>query len=338
MYEETTIIIICREIDAYTRRCADRCLATCPGAGILIVCDNPSGSPFADPRVRILKSVSPSLGAKRNQAVKSAATPYVALIDDDAYPHRDWLGNALRILKADSDVGAVGGPCVPPPDQPLTRRVTGNACRSFLVSGLYFYGHSRLPRTRDREHLSSCNMVLRTADYLRVEGMDEDGFMCDDVSLCARLRREGLRLRFASDVVVYHTSRTLRGFVWQRFSRGTQTLPDWRRSGSACLASELISPAFLMFLLIGPALLRVPALRWFYPAVTLAYLLACATETVRFSRGLIEVPGTFVAILIGNLGPGLGFLVSCLGVRIPPERIYRSRCQLTAAEMSVGEV
>jgi hypothetical protein len=55
----------------------------------------------------------------------------------------------------------------------------------------------------------------------------------------------------------------------------------------------------------------------------LLYAVFVLAEAVRCARSLAEIPGTALAILIGNLGGGAGALLRAAGVRLHHERFYR---------------
>jgi len=58
--------------------------------------------------VRYLNSPRPGLSRARNDGARACCTELVAYLDDDAWPHRDWLATLAREF-ADPRVMAVGG-------------------------------------------------------------------------------------------------------------------------------------------------------------------------------------------------------------------------------------
>lgn len=104
---KVSIIIPCKRVDTYTRRCVKACLDL-PEAGqteILVITDD----------------ICPGLPAtKRNYAMQIAKGDVYAFIDSDAYPAKDWLKNALYYLQV---FKAVCGPGVLPPDAPEKEKI-----------------------------------------------------------------------------------------------------------------------------------------------------------------------------------------------------------------------
>jgi hypothetical protein len=317
-----SVIIPCREIDAMTQRCIDACRQSAPDAHLVVVAESPPASPPSG--VRILPSPATTPAAARNRAVATIATPFIALIDSDAYPQPGWPAPAIAILQQDPRIGAVGGPCLSPPDEPLPERVVGNASRSVLVSGLQTFRHRRAP-ARDCPHLSSCNLVLRRQDFLAVGGMDQNLYTGEDNDLGARLRRHGLRVRFDPSIVVYHRNRTWRGLFFQRFVWGFDAAETMLNSRFRSLPQEALSAAWLMFLCLGIVWMWWPAMRGCYLTATGVYLAVCLAETLRTcGRRSRAWPGTLRAILVGNLAPGLGLLARLAGISLDRRRWYRN--------------
>ena len=163
---------------------------------------------------------------------------------------------------------------------------------------------------------------MRRADYLRVGGMDERLFTGEDSSLCARLIDWDMRLRFTPQVAVFHYDRTLRGSLLQRIALGFDVTEEWRKTGK--LHYYWFAPVlFILFLVVGLALLWVPGWRLGYLGIVGLYFGACLIASVQTSSSLREVPGTLVAVVVGNLCPGVGTLMNLLRIPLNLHKIYR---------------
>lgn len=100
-----SIIIPCKKIDHYTRRCIRECEKLLERKEIIVVPD----------------SICPGYPAvKRNWAMKKANGTVFAFIDSDAYPSRYWLKAALQKLRF---FPAVCGPGLLPHDAPFMEKV-----------------------------------------------------------------------------------------------------------------------------------------------------------------------------------------------------------------------
>ena len=320
-----TVIIPCREINVLTNCCIKECLDRIPGVYIIVIPDKISHEIAYSDQVYILPSGRCNISAKRNLAAKEATTEFLAFIDSDAYPHEDWLRNAVSFLQVNCTVGAVGGPCISPPNEPLKQRIVGNALKSPLVSGPFVY-RRRAALARDCKQLSSCNLVVRCQIYLAVGGMNECLYVGEDQEFCCRLVRRGIQIRYSPDVVVFHRNRTLRGLFWQRLIWGMSESEVILSIGKIVKDSfcTLVSAFFMFFLVAGLLLLLSPLLRWVYLAVICVYLIVCILESIRLSVMFREIPGTFLALLIGNLTPGLGMIIKAMGISVERDKVYHN--------------
>ncbi|MDD2752841.1 MAG: glycosyltransferase, partial [Candidatus Omnitrophica bacterium] len=91
--------------------------------------------------------------------MKEAKGDILAFLDDDAFPRKDWLMNALKDF-AEADVAAVGGPAVTPAEDSLRQKASGAVFSSYLVSAKFIYRY--LPRKkRVVDDFPSCNFLVR---------------------------------------------------------------------------------------------------------------------------------------------------------------------------------
>lgn len=74
---------------------------------------------------------------------------------------------------------------------------------------------------------------------------------------------------------------------------------------------------------LGSPPLFLPLWRWVYLLVVVFYLAVCTFESIRTSRHPIEIPGTILALIIGNLGPGIGAWMAILRLPLNDHVYYR---------------
>lgn len=322
-----TIIVPSIHVDPLLVRCVEECAKTCPEAEIIALVDEDAGREQIEHLATVLATGDVTIAAKRNLAASRAGTPYLAFIDSDAYPAAGWLDNAIAWLESEPAYAAVGGPNVSPPVEPRGERYVGLAHQSFLVAGYWAFRRDPQARAREVDALPSCNLVVRKADYDAVGGMNEDLFTAEDTDFCRRFVASGRRIWFSSDVLVFHKNRGLPAFVIQRFTFGVAMVPLLQRGKAPNAIYTLISAliaAFTVFVASGPLGFLFPRWRRLWLATMAAYAVVVGVEGVRQARQASDVPGTVLALVIGNLAPGAGFVLKA--VRAVPDLngIYRN--------------
>lgn len=308
-------------------RCLGECARLFPGVELVAVVDDDEGAARLEGMARVILSRDPSIAAKRNLGVASTSSRYLAFIDSDAYPAPGWLCNAVRLLDGDAALAAAGGPNVSPPDQPAWEAAVGLAHRSVLVDGWWRFRKDRFARARDVSVLPSCNLIVRRSDYEALGGMNEDLFTAEDTDLCARLGRSGRRIRFSPEVVVFHKDRGLWAFAIQRYTFGVAIVPLVRRGQPPDVWYLLVSAAlvvFVTYLLSAPVgLVSKGWARW-WRRVGGVYAMTLFAEAVRLSGRPRQVPRVLTALVVGNIGPGLGALMEVLGLSPRLQGRYRN--------------
>ena len=158
--------------------------------------------------VRLIRSESrQGLSAARNLGLEAARGDIVAYIDDDAYPDPDWL-RYLAITFRTTGHAAVGGPNLPPDDDPAIAACVANAPGGpvhVLVSD------------SEAEHIPGCNMAYRRHELAAVGGFDPQFRVAgDDVDVCWRLQERGATLGFHPAAVVWHRRRSSIRRYWRQ--------------------------------------------------------------------------------------------------------------------------
>ena len=199
-----SIIIPCKVVDNYTKECIDYCRhLDYPSFEIILLPDHPVQTMDG---IKVIPTGAVSPGAKRNIGVKSSNGELCAFIDNDAYPRRDWLISALKLL-ADPQVGGVGGPGLTPETDGLLQKAGGYVLSSFMVGNL-----SRRYKTKscfESDDIHSCNFIARKTVIEAAGGWNEKYWPGEDTLMCLAIKKLGKELIESSDVVVYHHRRAL---------------------------------------------------------------------------------------------------------------------------------
>ena len=145
---------------------------------------------------------------KRDEALNYAKGEILAFIDDDAYPRKDWLKNAVNNF-ADPFVAAVGGPAITPGSDNARQKASGLVYSSFLVSGEYVYRY--LPKKRiEVDDCPSCNFLIRRSVMQELGGFNTNFWPGEDTKLCLDITKKlGRKIIYDPSVLVYHHRRPL---------------------------------------------------------------------------------------------------------------------------------
>lgn len=178
-----------------------------PNYEIIIVHD--SGLLFQHEGVKTINTnkdrTSPA--EKRDLALKEASGEILAFIDDDAYPARDWIKNAIKYFD-DEKVGAVGGPGLTPPEDSFMMKAGGLCYESIFGSGKYQY---RFVKKGERtvDDLTAYNLFIRKSVLEETGGYGSTFYGGEDTKLCAEITSLGKLILYRPDVEVYHHRRPL---------------------------------------------------------------------------------------------------------------------------------
>lgn len=251
-----SIIIPCKEVDQYTRECIEGCKQLDYSKFEIVLLPDSSSDQSID-GVRVIDTGVVSPGVKRNIGVKKSSGTVCAFIDNDAYPRRDWLVNALKILE-DPLIGGVGGPGLTPPADGFLQKAGGYVLSSFMVGNL-----SSRYRTKsyfESDDIHSCNFVAKKSVIENAGGWNEKYWPGEDTLMCLAIRKTSKKLIESSDVVVYHHRRSLfkphlkqvsrfgehRGFFVKKFPENSVKLTYFFPSILVCLlAVGLVLSAFI---------------------------------------------------------------------------------------------
>ncbi len=200
-----------------------RCLETLPesikdaGTGEVIVVDNASSDHTAAvlaefPWIRLIRNEK-NLGfaAANNQAAHVAKGEFLVLLNNDTEPWKGWLSAMLAHARR-PNVGAVGARLLYP-DRTCQHGGVVVAGNPFgMPEGTPYHHNFQVPftdpdvvRSQDMQVVTGACLLTPRAIYEKLGGLDEaywNGY--EDVDYCLKVRREGMRIVYAGDAVLYH--------------------------------------------------------------------------------------------------------------------------------------
>ena len=176
---------------------------------IIVVCDKKVTLPKLKKNIKLILTHKRESGPaeKRDLALKYAKGKICAFIDDDAYPDSNWLKNAAWEFK-DSEISAVGGPGLTPPEDGFWEQTTGLVYSSIFCGGLAQYRFVKGKRKFVVDY-PAYNLLVRTDLLKKVGGYGSYFYGGEDTFLCLKLIKAGYKILYSPKVVVYHHRRPL---------------------------------------------------------------------------------------------------------------------------------
>jgi GT2 family glycosyltransferase len=142
-----------------------------------------------------------------NVGVQLAKGKWIALLNTDAFPAKDWLENLITFAKTRTDFSFFTSRQV----QANSPQLLDGAGDELHISGLawrrYYNQSAEKYGFQEKEVFSACAAaaLYRKEDFLAVGGFDEDYFAYfEDVDLSFRLRLAGGKCLYVPTAIVHH--------------------------------------------------------------------------------------------------------------------------------------
>ncbi len=146
---------------------------------------------------------------KRNLGAKKAKGRYLAFLDDDSFPSKKWLENALTIFENNPKAVGVCGPCLTPPKDNYKQKASGLVWSSYLGSGGAGVYRNSIKSKRLVDDYPTVNLIVKKTDFKKIGGFNNHYWPGEDTILCIDLTKK-LKKEIVYDpsVIVYHHRRT----------------------------------------------------------------------------------------------------------------------------------
>jgi cellulose synthase/poly-beta-1,6-N-acetylglucosamine synthase-like glycosyltransferase len=253
---------------------------------------------------------------KRDIALKYVKGEILAFLDDDAYPARDWLKNAVEDFK-DKEVAAVAGPAVTP-KLDLASAASGAIYSSVAVSGQFVYRYVPGKR-REVDDYPSCNLFVRRSVMEELGGFNTKFWPGEDTKLCLDITKK-LKKKILYDplVLVYHHRRAtfsshLKQIAGYALHRGyfVKKYPE-----TSLKFSYFLPTLFVLAVAFGSILcVAFPAFKLSYFLCLFLYLLLVFIFSL--SKDLRLIIPVFIGIIFTHITYGIFFLKGLLSARLP---------------------
>jgi len=263
-----SIIIPVKEINDYLRKETIPAILsqTYKNFEIIILPDKPTKEKF--PKTKIIPSW-PKLGPadKRDLGAKKGKGEILAFLDDDSYPDKNWLKNAVDIFnlkhQASSlkhSIAAVCGPALTPPHNNIRQKVSGYVWSTFFGSGGAGNYRCAIKSRREVDDFPTVNFLIRKADFWQIGGFSSKFWPGEDTKLCHDLvYKLGKKMIYDPKVLVYHHRREIFGPHLRQISRYALHRGHFARimPKTSLRIGYLLPTLFVLGLVGGPVLIFV---------------------------------------------------------------------------------
>ncbi len=187
-----------------------------------------------------------NIGELRNKGAQAANGEIFAFIDADCVPDKDWLINAVKVLK-DKTVAAVGSK----PEIPETDTSWIEKTWSLM---------KQIPKKGYTNWLSSSNFIVKKVAFEQVNGFDPGLITCEDADIGYRISRSWKMVN-DPDVKIFHLRepKTIKEFFNKEKWHGADNFRGFFNHGLKLqeipsLSFPLVTGASIILFLIGTGL------------------------------------------------------------------------------------
>jgi len=279
-----SVIIPVKKINDYLRRETVPAILkqTYQDFEIIILPDRPSKEKF--PKTKIIPTY-PKTGPadKRDIGAKKAKGEILAFLDDDSYPDKNWLKNAVKIFG--QQIAAVCGPILTPPQDNLRQKASGYVWSTWLGSGGAGTYRCAPSLRREVDDYPTVNFLVLKKDFFTVGGFDSHFWPGEDTKLCLDLvYKLGKKIIYDPKVLVYHHRREVFGPHLKQISRYAIHRGHFARilPKTSFRPGYLIPTLFVLGLVIGFFLSFIcPIFRIIYLGTIGVYLIALLITAIQ---------------------------------------------------------
>jgi len=300
-----SIIIPCKTDSYYLREClAGIKKMSFNDYEIIVIPDKK----FALPGAKILP-LKAGPAEKRDLGAKKAKGDYLAFIDDDAFPAKDWLTNSLKYFNG--RLVAVGGPQITPTTDSLLQQASGLVLSSWLVGGLRARYES-VGKSFFVDDWPTVNFIVKRSVFLKLGGFDSHYYPGEDTKLCLDLVNNNFKIVYGPDCIVYHHRRYLfKSHIKQVSNYGLHRGFFVKRFPKTSLRPAYFAPSLIAMFLLSSLLLPLsPSLTTFYIPLLFIYLLLCIAGSI--NNDIKIIPLVFLGVILTHFFYGINFIKGLL--------------------------
>ena len=177
---------------------------------IILPNDKPLKKPdyIKNKKIKIISTGKVSPAAKRDIGAKKSKGEYLAFLDDDAYPRKDWLNIAEEIFTS-KKVAAIGGPAITPKNDSDSQKASGLFFEALFGGGKVSYRYKPAKNSFYVDDFPSVNLIVSKKIFLDIGGFNNKFWPGEDTKFCLELIKKHHKIWYSNKLVVYHHRRKL---------------------------------------------------------------------------------------------------------------------------------
>ena len=324
---DITVIIPTKKVDELTIVCVKNVSYLFPGVKIIVL---PDVNSTGDNEITALKcdieiftTGKVTIAAKRNIGVEMSSSYLIGFIDSDAYPDKTWLTKAINVFNSQPLVNVVSGPNVYPPDSSAGQRLIGICELSELITINARYVKKR-NSPRMVHSMPACNLIMKKLVFECVGGMNEKLHGGEDFDFCIKIRAINCPIFYDPDILVFHKSRSLKGYFLKRLSYGGFAADNIKNIKSFSVLKTLVPAIFLLSLLLFPFFSNSVIISTLFLLSLFFFVGLIIIETLRLSERLTDLFYIPPLLLLGCLLPGAGTILRLLNIMPSYYKTYKN--------------
>ena len=277
----------------------------------IIVCLNENNKDFNyDRNTKFIYTKSKSIGKKRNIAVIAAKTRFLAFIDSDAFPKKNWIESSIKYLKI-KNIGIVSGPNINPLKQTFFEKLIELVKNSFLITMKPGFQRGYIKKEQYIKFLPSVNWILSKKIFNLNGGMNSKMLRNEDWDFVFKLRKKNFKIFYSPKTVVFHKSGSISHFILKRFKYGYYMWDILNKPNSENYYFY-IPLLFCFFLTTLPVVIFSSLYLYIYLSVFSIFLIIVLIETIRVVDKIKNLLYLFILLIICTLAPGFGILTGLI--------------------------
>jgi len=154
-------------------------------------------------------SKNPNPCIKRNLGANIAKGKYLCFLDDDSYPHKNWLANIKNQINIYPNYAAFCGPALTPPTDNILQKASGYVWSSILGSGGAGLYRSQISKPRFVDDYPTVNFIVKKTEFDRIGGFNIKYWPGEDTIFCLDLINKHLKIFYHPSIIVYHHRREI---------------------------------------------------------------------------------------------------------------------------------